>query len=164
MSLDLSQFKSLIVRPVIHSLPLPGDPVARIELTTGIMLKESGLIWLKQMGGGPAEGLGQMEPVTHDDLWRTFLPYRPDLRAAVMQWLPQKYAQVPIPDTAALIGCAYYAAAMTALRFYRSPVSLPAAGDARAQCAAWKAGYNTAGGKGRIDAATISIFQKAINA
>ncbi|MFT9424981.1 MAG: hypothetical protein ABF570_07600, partial [Acetobacter syzygii] len=72
--LDLAQFKALLVRPVLAQIGLAG--AAAVPLVTGTALVESGLVWLRQNGGGPALGLWQMEPATHDDCWRNFLAFR----------------------------------------------------------------------------------------
>ncbi|MFT9325008.1 MAG: hypothetical protein ABF537_12850, partial [Acetobacter sp.] len=58
--LDLAQFKALLVSPVLGQLELGGN--AAVNLLTGTALVESGLVWLRQNGGGPALGLWQMEP------------------------------------------------------------------------------------------------------
>ena len=81
--LDLAQVKALLVQPVLAGLGLGGS--AAVHLLTGTALVESGLVWLGQTGGGPALGLWQMEPATHDDCWRNFLAFRPALAATVGQ-------------------------------------------------------------------------------
>ncbi|NHN83679.1 hypothetical protein GOB93_03365 [Acetobacter musti] len=162
--LDLSQFKNLIVRPVVVALGLPGDIEARTELHTGIALVESGLSHLQQIGNGPALGVCQMESATHDDTWVNFLYYRPDLASSVRTFIPLRFAQNSVPASSSLIESLSYSVAMAAVRFYRTPVALPARGLAGAQCAAWKAGYNTQAGAGAVDYMHIAAFQKAIDA
>lgn len=161
--LDLSQFKADIVRPVLSALALPGDLEARVQLTTGIALVESGLRYIRQVGG-PALGICQMEPATHYDMWQTFFPSRPDLGHVVSGYLPARFSVGTVASAAALEESLAYSVAMAACRFFRSPVLLPARGDAAAMCAAWKAGYNTSAGKGVCDAARVALFQKAVEA
>lgn len=73
--LNLSQFKSLIVRPALAGARLGGE--AAVNLLTGTCLVESGLSWLEQIKG-PALGIAQMEPATHDDCWVNYLRYQQD--------------------------------------------------------------------------------------
>src|SRR5260221_162978 len=65
----------------------PGDLQAPVELLLGTALQESGLTYRVQLGGGPARGLFQMEPNTHDDIWDNFLKYRVPLATAVRAFL-----------------------------------------------------------------------------
>src|SRR5258708_26545125 len=44
-------------------------------------------LFRSQLGGGPAVGLFQMEPTTHDDCWTNFLNFRPVLAGKVKQTL-----------------------------------------------------------------------------
>lgn len=162
--LDLSQFKSLIVRPVITALGLPGSVEARTQFHTGIPLAESALTYLAQLRGGPALGVSQVEKFTHDDCWLNYLRSRPTLARVVRGYLPARFVGQAVPDATAMIESLSYSVAISAIRFIRSPVALPPAGNARAQCQAWKDGYNTAGGAGAVDPDHIALFQKAIDA
>ncbi|MFT8896257.1 MAG: hypothetical protein ABF968_04760 [Acetobacter sp.] len=162
--LDLSQFKSLIVRPVITALALPGSVEARTQLHTGIPLAESALVYLAQLRGGPALGVSQVEKFTHDDCWLNYLQSRPALARVVRGYVPARFIGQSVPDATAMIESLSYSVAISVIRFARSPVALPAQGDARAQCQAWKDGYNTPGGAGVVDVGHISLFQRAIDA
>ena len=73
--LNLSQFKSLIVRPALAGAGLGGE--AAVNLLTGTCLVESGLSWLAQVRV-PALGIVRMEPTTHDDCWVNYLRYQQD--------------------------------------------------------------------------------------
>jgi hypothetical protein len=50
----------------------------------GTAIVESKLKYRKQIGG-PALGLFQMEPNTHNDIWNNFLKYRDGLRRAIIK-------------------------------------------------------------------------------
>lgn len=67
--LDPRQLLELAVRPALNALGEGHNGVAAEQLVMGTAAVESGLVWLKQLGTGPALGLWQMEPSTHDDLW-----------------------------------------------------------------------------------------------
>lgn len=121
---------------------------AAVELLVGTALKESGgLRWRRQLNGGPARGLFQMEQATHDDIWRTYLAYRPALADAIRSaFTPAggrlEFEQVTDDDA--------YAAVMARLKYYRVPAPLPPAGDVQAQAVYWKTHYNTRVGKGTV--------------
>ncbi|NVN09694.1 hypothetical protein [Nguyenibacter vanlangensis] len=159
----ISDIKARIILPVLAALALPGDPVARLQLATGIGNAETGYR-TKVQEGGPALGFWQVEPRTHDDVWRNFLVVEPPLRQVVLGYLPARFRGQPVGAAPAMIESDAYAAAMSAIVFWRSPVPLPPRGDAASQCRAWKAGYNTSLGAGAVDRDRIALFQQAIDA
>ncbi|GBQ46020.1 hypothetical protein ACM0P6_02190 [Komagataeibacter sucrofermentans] len=160
--LGLSDLKTRIIAPTLAFIGLGGP--AAINLLAGIALAETGCRALVQNGGGPALGLWQMEPFTHDDIWATFLPA--PRQSAIRARLFALQAGWPIgPDRATqLIGNLPYACAMARLKCYRAPAALPAADDAAGQCRFWKANYNTALGAGDVDPQHVALFAQAIEA
>ncbi|GBQ91007.1 hypothetical protein [Gluconobacter albidus] len=157
--LNLSQVRSLIVRPALQALGLWS--LAAENLLMGTMLVESGGVYLQQAGGGPAVGLWQMEPVTHDDCWENWLcaPGRSRQATALRQMIGYL-----APSAALMIWNLKYAAGMARIRYQRVSAPLPAADDAQALCAYWKTHYNTAGGGGAVNDNHIALFQAAIAA
>lgn len=137
--LDPRQFTTHIIRPALEAIDLYSEAAA--ELLLGTAIQESRLTYLKQIGGGPALGLFQMEPATHDDIWAKFLEYRIELRDKVIGLVA-----VFGPDE--MIWNLYYAAAMCRIHYYRVPEALPEAGDISRQAEYWKAHYNTPLGAG----------------
>ena len=67
--LDPRQLLELAVRPALNALGEGYNGVAAEQLVMGTAAVESGLVWLKQLGTGPALGLWQVEPGTFADLW-----------------------------------------------------------------------------------------------
>lgn len=120
------------------------------DLLLGTALQESGLRARRQ-DGGPALGLWQMEPATHDDIWETFLlilPSRAPLAASVRGLLdPGDAMGRRVPPAAVLEHSDRYACAMARLKYFRSPRPLPELGDIAGYAAYWKEIYN-AGGRG----------------
>lgn len=53
-----------VVRPVLRVMSAWSQPAE--DLVMGTAAQESRLTYLRQLGGGPALGLWQMEPATHD--------------------------------------------------------------------------------------------------
>jgi len=160
----LADIKYQIVTPVVEALNLPGDTVARIQLSTGIGNRESGYRTRVQGNGGPARGYWQVEPATHDDLWKSYLPAHPELQAVLLQYLPARFDGQPIGAYDALVESDEYCAGIATLLIRRSPYSLPARDDAAAQCRGWKQIYNTQFGAGVVNAASIALFEAAIAA
>lgn len=140
--LDIPQFRRTIVRPVLEQMGLHSQAAG--NLLIGTALHESALTYFRQIGGGPALGLYQMEPATHDDIWANFLSYKPALAASVRWWLagaPEKEEQ--------LVWNLAYATAMCRIHYFRVPHPLPDASNLGAIAAYWKTHYNTAAGVGK---------------
>ena len=136
--LDREQFIDLIIEPTLEDLGLYS--AAASELVLGTCLQESRLCCIKQLGSGPALGVAQMEPATHDDIWENYLRYRDRLANAVLE--------IGGPDSRELIWNLRYSVAMCRVHYRRVREPLPRAGDLKRQAAYWKKYYNTDLGKG----------------
>lgn len=130
------------IRPALNTLGKGGLATEQLILGTGI--QESRLVHRQQLGGGPALGLFQMEPATHDDCWENYLSYRGDLADKVKRTLDA--GQQPIADTMKVNDC--YAAAMCRVRYLRVSAPLPDQNDITAVANYWKQHYNTPLGAG----------------
>ena len=137
--IDPSQLREYVIRPTLMAIG-HGAPAAE-ELLLGTAIQESGLKYLHQIGGGPAVGLWQMEPTTHDDCYATYLDYRGPLRASIVSLSVTQKAEEMAWNLR-------YACAMARIKYLRSPLPLPAAGDVEGMAAMWKQCYNSAGGAG----------------
>lgn len=144
MSLHVEQLRDQVVIPTLTHLGLYS--VAAEALLLGTAAQESHLRYLVQLGGGPARGLWQMEPATHDDIWTHYLRYKPELAARVRR--------IMVPSWNAheqLVWHLAYACAMARIHYWRVPRPLPAAGDVDGQARYWKLYYNTPLGRGRME-------------
>jgi hypothetical protein len=130
------------VRPALNTLAHGGLASEQLVLGTGI--QESLLVHRRQLGGGPALGLFQMEPATHDDCWTNFLTFRSELAQNVARTLNTGEQLV----AATMVSNDRYAAAMCRVRYLRAPAALPAANDLRSIAEYWKRHYNTPAGRG----------------
>lgn len=137
--LSIAQFRTRIIIPALDLLKLNSQAVQ--ELLLGTALQESGLHYLTQIGGGPAKGVFQMEPATHDDIWLNYLSYRPKLVSRI-----EVISNHRTPNE--MVGNLWYAAAMCRIHYLRVPKPLPEAGAINAQAAYWKKHYNTSKGRG----------------
>jgi hypothetical protein len=139
--IDPAQFRELIVRPVLQALKKWS--VAAENLLLGTALQESGLRYLKQLGGGPALGVYQMEPATHQDIWINYLNAREDLKYKVLEWHEESMI-----DPSAMTWNLAYATAMARVHYLRVKEPLPEAHNIMDMAEYWKAHYNTPRGAG----------------
>lgn len=156
--LDVGQLKHLVVEPTLKGLGLGGS--AAVNLLTGTALAESRGTYLKQVGGGPALGLWQMEPATHDDCWNNFLRFPVGKR---LGGILEDMLAPDLPRSAQMITNLRYACAMARIRFYRVKAALPVADDPYALSRYHKVHYNTV--LGAADpAANVTFFKTAVQA
>ena len=142
--IDPGHFLRLVIRPTLEGLGLSSPAAERLLLGTALV--ESGLEFLTQHGGGPARGVYQIEPATHDDLEDNWLAFRPDWRSA----LDRFFAHHPGRHDQLVCNLAY-ATAVARLIYYRQPEPLPAAGDIEGLGEYWKAHFNTVLGAGSVE-------------
>jgi len=150
--IDIAQLRILIIRPTLHYMNMWSE--AAEDLVVGTAIQESRATYLKQMGNGPALGIFQMEPATHDDIWVNYINYRASLRVD-LNYLTMKMSgahsntinQIPAQE---MIGNLYYATAMCRLQYKRVPAALPSR-DVGQLAAYWKQYYNTPLGAGTVD-------------
>lgn len=125
--------------------PFP-DLDRAVPLLLGTAVQESMLTHFRQLGGGPARGLFQMEVATERDHWR-WLTTAPIFRAAVLERSgvsrsSARHLEYNIP----------YQILMARLHYYRrDPHRLPEPRDIEAQAARWKRYYNTPAGRGTVE-------------
>jgi hypothetical protein len=97
-----------------------------------------------------------MEPVTHDDIWETYLGNQPNLAT------PMQSVMSPATRLGQLVSNLTYACCMARIKYFRSPLALPSATDAAALATYHVQVYN-AGGKANA-ATNTPLFQQAIEA
>ena len=139
--MDAKQLTELVVRPTLKQLGLYNASAE--QLVVGTIFVESRAKYLKQIGNGPALGIVQMEPATHDDIWQNYLVYRAELKEKVSLLVKEGTAQELITNLA-------YAVAMCRVHYLRVPKSLPSPGDIPALARYWKTYYNTHKGAGEV--------------
>ncbi len=145
--MNIKQLLEYIVRPTLIELGM--HSLAAERLVMGTITQESNAMYIKQMANGPALGLAQMEPATHDDIWKNFLKYKPSIAQSITRLASLGSIQsTGIPDSKELISNISYAVAMCRAHYYRRPEPLPNADDIEALGKYWKQHYNTHKGKG----------------
>jgi hypothetical protein len=155
--LDPTQFKVLVIRPTLVKLGLWS--VAAENLLLGTALAESSLVYLEQLDGGPALGLYQCEPVTHDDVWR-WLDHHEPYGGRVAALVPDSLIGLLCRQ---LLTNLAYATAICRIHYWRVPEPLPPARNAATLASYHKRYYNTV--LGAADPVqTVVHFQRAIAA
>lgn len=146
--IDAHDLRVQVIAPVLGQLAAAAPALrsdAAAELLVGTVAVEStiaGVTRLRQQSG-PALGLYQIEPASHDDLFESFLRFRPRLRGIAESFRASR----PAAQTQLATNLAY-ATAIARLIYWRSPHPLAPAGDIAGHAAVWKRDYNTAAGSG----------------
>lgn len=147
MSIDIKQFVKHIIDPILKEIDLYSAPASWAILATASVESDMGT-YIRQHEDGPALGIYQMEPSTHDDIKENFLSYRPELckrifKAINVRKLDSMHAERMVYDLK-------YATIMCRLQYLRFKEPLPEVGDAIGMAKYWKKYYNTVKGKGRV--------------
>ena len=108
------------------------------DLIMGTIAQESALgKYRRQLGGGPALGIGQMEPNTINDIWANYLSYRQPLAKQIESLMVLHDRVEDIVDNDR------YAIAMIRCQYRRAPEPIPEAGDIEGMARIYKLRYNT---------------------
>lgn len=145
--MDPKQFRKYVLVPTLEKIGLYSEPAE--ELLFGTACQESHLEYLHQLGGGPAIGIYQMEPATHNDIWMNYLNYQTAISSQIIKTeIPGMYQSNNAQEMA---GNMYYATAMCRAHYLRVPEALPDASDVQGLAEYWKQHYNTHLGAGTVD-------------
>ena len=124
---------------------------AAVELLLLTAAVESNLgEYIKQVGGGPARGIFQMEPSTEKDLYDNYLQYRGN------RW--RTMARYNSADTRDLWFNLGYQILLARMHYMRVPEALPDPNDILAMAKYWKKYYNTWKGAGTVDKARLKYL------
>ena len=140
--IDIDHFRLHVVRATLTQMKMWSS--AAEELLLGTAVQESGLRYLRQFNAGPARGVYQVEPATHDDIVKRYLKRRPVLRKRVDALAASEPSRIDQLATNLA-----YATAVCRLRYWMDPEPLPEADDIDGLAAYWKRVYNTPRGKGK---------------
>lgn len=141
--IDSVQLRTCVIRPVLEQMDLYSQEAQDLILGTICQESQCGR-YLKQLGSGPALGICQMEPATHDDIHESYLEYRPELLMKVRSFCAPNRV-----NAQEMIGNLNYAVAMCRIHYLRKPAKIPS--DMVGQAEYWKQYYNTPEGKGTTE-------------
>lgn len=153
--LNKKQFLDHVIRTALEFLePEIPHTVEAEQILMGTALQESRLTYLVQIRG-PALGVFQMEPATHDDIWANVLKYRQALGEKIHFEFASTYRTPVGPVRTAMADRMatdmLYAAVMCRLQYFRWPEALPRKDDLQGQARMWKRRYNTFKGAGTVE-------------
>ena len=152
--LNPSHFRQFVIRPTLKSLGGVLWTDAAEVLLLGTALVESDLTWLQQHPSGPALGLYQIEPSTHDDVWKNYLymPRNRGLSECVQEFLVRDLTKSKYTSRhAQLIWNLAYATSIARIVYWRRPEPLPQYDDIVGLANYWKKYFNTHLGAGKIE-------------
>lgn len=121
-----------------------------VELLVGTAAHESHLgKWFKQVNG-PALGIFQMEPATHNSLWQHYLRFRPDVARVIRELASHRaYKAAGGIPSSELVHNLMYATAMARVRYRPAKGHIP--DTLVGQAHYWKQWYNTPLGRGTVE-------------
>ena len=153
MGINKIQLADLIKRVLIEADLY--SPEAEELLILTVAQESQGGTYLRQLGNGPALGIFQMEPATHDDIWENFLGYHESLGERILDVAGMFNG----PDSKELEYNFRYAILMARMQYYRHREALPAVNDVKGCAEYWKKYYNTPLGAGTV-AEAISNYER----
>lgn len=138
-----------VIRPTLEYLDsvIPYSMAAE-NLLMGTCAQESEMgKYLVQLDDGPAEGIYQIEPDTHDDIIMNFVHYRENIANKIYH-LRQSAA---FDSSFDMITNLAYATAMCRVHYWRVAEPLPEHDDIEGMAHYYKAYYNTMKGKATVE-------------
>lgn len=136
-------FIAHLITVTLRGTPFPALTRA-VPLLLGTCAQESGFLYNRQLGNGPARGYWQCEPATEADIWSNYLKYQPELTTYFLE-----RSGMDGPDAYALEHNLVYQILLARTHYLRcDPDPMPAATDIAEQAHRWKVYYNTNLGKG----------------
>ncbi|KYO58419.1 hypothetical protein [Vibrio parahaemolyticus] len=149
--MDAKQLTTLVVRPTLKQLGLYSR--AAEQLIVGTIYQESLKgEFIKQVGGGPALGVIQMEPATYHDIWDHYLAYKRSLANKITELASMSSLDEDMrPNVDQLITNLAFAVGMCRVHYLRKKPALPSAGNVEGLAHYWKDHYNTHLGAGTVE-------------
>lgn len=141
--LDCSQFRSLIIEPVLSKLKVYSKSAEELLVFTCAAESLGGT--LLQQVKGPALGIFQMEPNTYTDIWVNYIRNRNQMATL----MAIHFNCSKIPEVERLIYDLHFATAMARIHYLRMPGKLPEAGNIEGIWEYYKKYYNTEKGKAK---------------
>ena len=141
--IDCSQFRSLIVEPVLSKLKLYSKAAEEILVFT-CAVESLGGYYLSDIKG-TALGIYQMQPDTYTDIWSNYIRSRNQL--ATLMAIHFSCNKIPEPER--MIYDLHFATAMARIHYLRMPGNIPETGDVNDLWDYYKKYYNTDKGKAK---------------
>ena len=133
------QFRVNIIRPCLDRMGLYSKDAEELLIAT-LAHESLGGTYLRQLNDGPALGIYQMEPTTHDSIWENFLLFRNDLAHKLVL----QFNKMRKPHATDMIHDLFYATAMARIYYLKVSDPLPAFDDIDKIWQYYKSFYTTA--------------------
>lgn len=143
--MNKDQLMDYVIIPALTSIKAFTPASANLVFGTACVESNCGE-YIHQING-PALGIFQMEPATHDDIWNNFIKHRKILEGNLMNAC--NFSKYPVSRE--LITNLRYAAIMCRIHYLRVPEALPPHDDVEKMAIYWKKYYNTNQGKGKVE-------------
>jgi len=144
--ISAAQLRDEVISPCLQYLGRHSDDA--VDLVLGTAAHESHLGYYLRQVKGPAQGIFQIEPDTHQSNWNNYLLYRPELAEKVRQLASVRSIESGVPHDSELIYNLFYATAICRIVYLPAKPAIPSTLEGRAQY--WKDHFNTAKGKGTV--------------
>lgn len=144
MGINPNHLRDYIIIPTLEKFNLCSD--SAVNLILGTAAVESDMGYFLKQNNGTAEGIYQMEPGTHTDIWINYLMYHQNIASIMMEYLGSE--SLILASANQMISNLNHMTIMTRIHYLRVPEKLPEANDIAALARYWKKYYNTPLGKG----------------
>jgi hypothetical protein len=142
--IDEKQMRECIIQPTLMAMGLYSLSAENLMVGTCVIESRAGTFVRQHKG--PALGIWQMEPSTHEDIWRKWLNSYPGLLTKFM-----RFCLLPInkPPAELMIYHLAYACGMARILYYRSKRDIPT--DIEGQAKLYKEVWNTSAGASTVE-------------
>ncbi|MDX2368828.1 MAG: hypothetical protein QNK36_10550 [Colwellia sp.] len=141
--IDVKQFKEVIITPALSLLQKYSDDAVELLLFT-CAAESNGGTYVKQIKG-PALGIFQMEPATHQDIWVNYI----FTNSSLMNIMSLNFFAAAQMDAERMVYDMRYATVMARLQYSRFDEPLPDRKNIDAMFDYYKKYYNTPSGKAK---------------
>lgn len=148
--MNSDQLRKYVIKPAIEDMGVYSPEAEELLLFTACAESNCGE-YIHQVKG-PAVGIFQMEPFTHDDCWKNYLEYRPVFEGALLDMSLDATAEEMAWNLK-------YAAAMARVKYLRIPDAIPPAWHIKELAEYYKEFYNTPLGSATVEGA-IAKYHK----
>jgi len=151
---DKDQLRDLITK-VLKDVDLYSESAVELLMLTAATESKLGH-YIRQVGGGPALGIFQMEPSTEDDIWDNYIYYKSDEFANSVSRYATELGGEEMEWNLA------YQIIMARIHYLRVKDPLPAADDVEGLANYYKKYYNTRLGKATVKGAIEDYHKYAV--
>lgn len=141
-----SNLLEFVIKPVLNSLDMDSKEARILLLCTAA--QESAMGHYLHQINGPASGIWQIEPHTHNDIYVNYLKFRLPLLEKIKLFSRFDFYAERKNE---LITNLEYSCAIARLIYYRVPEAIPSHDRIEELACYWKNYYNTVNGKGTVE-------------